>query len=247
MGGFERNNVPYIFQLGYVEAFLGAVRKGGEYEKRYFNEIPRSKVVHLPRNEEAEERKRMERAVVGAGIPKELQGMRIEDVDDRRDISEFSKAQFAVNAYLADIKRHIAEGSGFTILGDPGTGKTMFASFAVVKALEEGQTALMVKARLMFDWLKPGNDPDSYRDLASMALLAIDDLGAEYQSEFTHSELDRLITDRDASSRPTIITSNYREEQFTRAYAPRIIDRVRANNMTFEFVGASFRKTKGAQ
>ena len=109
--------------------------------------------------------------------------------------------------------RRAGTGRGTYLYGPPGTGKTWAAACAVRAAVLRGRPARLVAASRLLDEIREGYDGGD-RDAASRAastwLLALDDLGAERETEWAVERLTRLVDDRTAAGLPTIVTSNYR-------------------------------------
>ena len=96
---------------------------------------------------------------------------------------------------------------GLLLWGNLGSGKTYMAA-AIANALLEQE-----KKVLMTDFARISNiskfDADEYvKSLDSYALLIIDDLGAEQDSEFALQNIGNVINRRWTSGKPLIVTTN---------------------------------------
>ena len=107
------------------------------------------------------------------------------------------------------------------LVGPVGTGKSHLAKAAALYRAEHGaktywQTAdgLLRAIRATFDQLKEardGSDPSrrmAYSEWAEAPVLAIDDIGRGYATDWAASEIEALLFERYEAGRPTIITSN---------------------------------------
>ena len=75
-------------------------------------------------------------------------------------------------------------------------------------------------------------------------LLILDDLGAEFSSQFTIAVLYQLLNGRLMSAKPTIINSNLTTKELYDRYSERIMSRIVGNYETLRFLGADIRQLK---
>ena len=125
--------------------------------------------------------------------------------------------------------------------GGAGCGKTVAAVAWVVgyvrdpaNWLQEGRAArfksrppIWVTAAKLARWER--YDEDKMADLLRTPRLVVDDLGGEYMDQrgFYASLFDEIVNERQAASRPTILTTNLGAEAFKTRYGDRIVDRIR--------------------
>jgi DNA replication protein DnaC len=128
------------------------------------------------------------------------------------DVAEWAKT---VAAALA--AREQAPKPFLLLTGDTGVGKTWQAYgavHAVVMATATLRPTVKWKAAYwpaLLGELRPREGRDSeglYGDYAGLTLLMLDDLGVEKETEWTYTMLDRMLYDREAWGRPTVITTN---------------------------------------
>ena len=192
---------------------------------------------------EAENAHRVRLLLESSGIPRDLRDMTFDKVKPRQDVKGFAQGLDACKRFTVDIKPNMEAGRGLTLLGDPGLFKSGLSSLVAKAAISEGVETYFVSAARMFEALKPGDDSEDYiESLLTVPLLIIDDLGNEYRTEYSLYNLDLIISGRHSEMLSTIITSNYYRGEFAKAYAPRIIDRLRERNQEFEFRGSSYRQ-----
>lgn len=72
-------------------------------------------------------------------------------------------------------------------------------------------------------------DEEKMDELLKTPRLVVDDLGGEYMDKggFYASLLDEIVNERQAASRPTVLTTNLDAEAFKARYGERIVDRIR--------------------
>lgn len=109
--------------------------------------------------------------------------------------------------YVENWEKVRQEHIGLLLWGNLGSGKTYMAA-AIANALLEQE-----KKALMTDFAGISNiskfDADEYvKSLDSYALLIIDDLGAEQDSEFALQNIGNVINRRWTSGKPLIVTTN---------------------------------------
>lgn len=120
-----------------------------------------------------------------------------------------SAASIQCRAYVerwADMER---KNFGLILSGTLGTGKSYYAA-AVVNALRaQGVTALIVTTSRLINALRASRDPLGVTDeLNSFQLVALDDLGAERDTDFAVEQIENFINDRILINRPLLITTN---------------------------------------
>lgn len=176
---------------------------------------------------------------VGRGIPKRYRGVSF----DRRPICDLDPSLLrGVRHYVREIAKNLDEGRGLWIHGDVGTGKTSLAMLIARAAGEAGRSVAIYSVPQLLAELRATYNPDSdasydvlSRQLASVDLLVLDDLGAEKQTDWVLEQLYSLVNERWQDGRAILATSNspdpYREvtlatlrEQIERLRAARISD-----------------------
>lgn len=152
--------------------------------------------------------------------------------------------------------------------GAPGCGKTIAAALWATEDLRDvskwkysdcvggvfgqcgndlqAKSSLWITAAKLSRWDR--YEEDSMRRLLRAHRLVIDDLGGEYLDKggFYASLLDELINERQAGSRPTVMTTNLDAAAFTARYGERIADRIREGGRFFACGNKSLRRKSAA-
>lgn len=147
--------------------------------------------------------------------------------------------------YSSDFSRH---SPSLLLYGKTGLGKTHLSLAVAGKAVEAGYGVIYSSAQNLFNKLEKekfgrseGNTEESILDCD---LLIIDDLGAEFTTQFTVSSLYNIINSRELEGKPTIISTNLTPEQLTNTYSERIASRILSNYVMLLFDGSDIRQIK---
>ena len=149
-------------------------------------------------------------------------------------------------AYAADF----GKGSPSLLLyGMTGLGKTHLSLAIAGKAVEAGHGVIYTSAQNLFNRLERekfgrAEDNNTEQSILDCDLLIIDDLGAEFSTQFTVSALYNIINCRDLEGKPTIISTNLSPEKLKDTYSDRIASRILSNYVILQFDGADIRQLK---
>ena len=126
-----------------------------------------------------------------------------------RDNSPDSVASKQCRAYVERWEDMERKNFGLILSGTLGTGKSYYAA-AVVNALRaRGVSALIVTTSRLVNALRASRDPLGVTDeLNSFQLVALDDLGAERDTDFAVEQIENFVNDRILINRPLIVTTN---------------------------------------
>ena len=134
--------------------------------------------------------------------------------------------------------------------GATGLGKTHLALAMAGKAIERGHGVVYASAPNLFTALererfgKGAVAGLSSDEIEEAELLIIDDLGAEFATQFTVSCTYNLINTRMLAGRPTIITTNLTMPEFEAKYTQRITSRITGSYVSLLFLGHDIRQLK---
>lgn len=156
----------------------------------------------------------------------------------------------AMKAYVSNFQDFRKDGKGLFLYGPVGTGKSFFAACVVNALIDEGKPCLMTNfSRLTNVINSTWEGKQEYIDsLSRFALIAIDDLGVERDTEFMNESVTTIIDCLYRAKVPVIITSNYAPKQLTdegEIRRRRVYDRLLERCHPIAVTGESRRKQMG--
>lgn len=138
--------------------------------------------------------------------------------------------------------------SSLLLYGHTGLGKTHLSLAIAGKVVEAGHGVIYSSAQNLFNKLgkeKFGHsDGNTEENILGCDLLIIDDLGAEFTTQFTVSALYNIVNSRELEGKPTIISTNLTPEQLLSTYSERIASRILNNYTLLRFDGTDIRQIK---
>lgn len=162
-----------------------------------------------------------------------------------------AKITTAMQKYVANFKELKKQGKGLLLHGSCGTGKT-FAACEVANALiEMGYPVFVTNFAEIINTLQNTFEKQEYIDSFNRyALLVIDDLGIERNTEFAKEQVYNVIDERIKSGLPMIITTNLTLDKITTtddiSYM-RIYERILERCMPIEVEGQNRRMNAARQ
>ena len=160
------------------------------------------------------------------------------------------KRMESVFGYCKAYAEDFGKGSPSLLLyGMTGLGKTHLSLAIAGKAVERGHGVIYTTSQNLFNRLERekfgrSEDNTTEQSILDCDLLIIDDLGAEFSTQFTVSVLYNIINCRDLEGRPTIISTNLTPEKIKDVYSDRIASRILSNYVILQFDGADIRQLK---
>lgn len=166
------------------------------------------------------------------------------------DDGENPKITEAMKRYVEHFKGFRKSGKGLLLYGPVGTGKTFFAACVVNALIDKGYPCLMTNFSRLTNTISGMREgKQEYIDsLSRFALVAIDDLGVERDTEFMNESVTTIIDSLYRAKVPVIITSNYAPSQLTEegeVRRKRVYDRLLERCHPIAVTGESRRKQKG--
>lgn len=147
---------------------------------------------------------------------------------------------------------NFSEGSRSLLFqGGPGLGKTHLSLAIAGTVIEKGYGVIYVSSpdiftRLENERFRGGFEEKGSTDalLCECDLLILDDMGTEYLSKFTSSELYNILNSRLLRQKPTIISTNLTLDEMQQMYGTRIVSRIIGMLDRVEFIGTDIRQVR---
>ena len=138
------------------------------------------------------------------------------------------------------------------LYGATGLGKTHLSLAIASEAIRKGYgviygSAQNLMSRLEKEHFSSGRDNEyegSEQAILECDLLVIDDLGAEFSTQFTVAELYNIINTRIMSRLPVIISTNLTPDGLEQKYTQRITSRIIGKYISLYFCGKDIRQIK---
>ena len=133
-----------------------------------------------------------------------------------------------INPYRRRWKTVLRHGYSLLLLGDNGTGKTMFISYLLIQAIKRGQTAYYTTmAQLDRDIKKGFRDNDAVKRLEHMLdsdFFAIDEMGKENfkQDSYLMGQFEMILKKKYDDGEPVMLASNIDYEEIVKMYGSSI-------------------------
>jgi DNA replication protein DnaC len=135
--------------------------------------------------------------------------------DMARDMATRHVAQ-ATRGFVESLEENMATGRGLWLMGNTGTGKTTLGMLVAKAALAAGMTVgvyftpkLLTRIRQTYQEAESENAYEAFfRQVTSVDLLYIDDLGAERHTDWVVEQLYALVNERYENHRSMLVTSN---------------------------------------
>lgn len=197
--------------------------------------------------EEKNARKTMNHANYFSNIPSDIKNAKLNDYIADTEEQENAK-QLAI-----DFITQFDNEKSLVMSGNPGIGKSHIA-VAIANALRKEHSVMFIKSTSLLDLIKESYNGTHYSEMdvldtcASVDLLVIDDLGAEYSkpgdSESWASDIIYKVIDS-RLGKSLIITTNYNERALEEKYGhngKRITSRMSDNATKIRFDGKDGRR-----
>lgn len=132
--------------------------------------------------------------------------------------------------------------------GNTGLGKTFLSNCIANEVLNMNKTVLYQTAPIMLDSIIDyrfnKNEGEIYKDILSVDLLIIDDLGTESINSMKFTELFNIINSRILSNQKTLISTNLSVNELLKNYDERIFSRFAGHYNICRFFGDDIRLQK---
>lgn len=138
------------------------------------------------------------------------------------------------------------ESDSLFLYGKTGLGKTHLSLAIAAKAINKGFGVIYGSAQNLLSKLESERfgrteNEDTESLLLNCDLLILDDLGTEFTTGYTVSEIYNIINTRGLRRKPTIINSNLDFSELQKKYTDRITSRILGNYTVLHFCGGDIR------
>jgi DNA replication protein DnaC len=173
--------------------------------------------------------------------------------DQKRGVSPRQNMDGILSDSLAFVENFGRKEQNLLFYGETGLGKTFLCNCIAKALLDRGFTVFYQTAPELFSRLeelrfhRDDADVDAasfYETLFESDLLILDDLGAEFMTSVTNSELFRLLNNRLIGKRATIISTNMPPRSFNDVFSDRVTSRLLGHFSVLAFFGDDIRLLK---
>lgn len=142
-----------------------------------------------------------------------------------------------------------ADSPSILMIGKTGLGKTHLSLAIAKTVVEHGFGVVYVPAQrlcsnLELEHFSREGGNEFYKKYSECDLLIIDDLGAEFPTQFTVAAIGNLISERLCRKRPTIISTNLGANELKIKYSERTASRLLGDYKAIMFIGRDIRFAK---
>ena len=176
----------------------------------------------------------------------------ISDMTFEKDNGSQPKLSFC-REYAKNFPDKLKRGSGLILLGPCGTGKSFGAACILNSVMNQGYRALMISIEKIAEQAEEAGfegKGEYFDDLMNIPLLILDDLGTARETEYMMEITNRVISDRDKSMKPLIVTTNIPYEDIKNPRNDdwaRIWSRINARAIPINFSGTDKRSESAAK
>lgn len=144
-----------------------------------------------------------------------------------------------------------ADSRSLLMRGATGLGKTHLSLSIANELLQKGFSVAYVSAPDILFQLERAHFSYEYQQeqelvstLCECDLLIIDDLGTEFATNYTNTQIYNIFNNRILRSKPVIINTNFTMKELENAYTQRFVSRVMGTCDKLDFVGRDIRPRK---
>lgn len=132
------------------------------------------------------------------------------------------------------------------LYGETGLGKTHLSLAIAGAVTQKGFGVIYGSAQNLLDRMErerfKGTDDGATEAILDCDLLILDDLGAEFSTQFSVAAVYNIINTRLQSGRPVIISTNLTVKELEKRYSRRITSRIFGTYTTLAFCGSDVRQ-----
>lgn len=173
---------------------------------------------------------------------------------DNYEVNHESQAQIKdiLESFARDFEDHLEMGTPVLLLGGVGTGKTHLACSIANEIADRGYNSIFRSVSALIRsirdcWGRNGEEAKLIELYKNIDLLIIDEVGVQAGSDNERNILFDIINGRYEEMKPTIMISNLKIEDFTKAVGQRIASRIQHEGLLLPFAWRDYRAAQGAQ
>lgn len=178
-----------------------------------------------------------------------------DETDPRENTSPLVNIRNIYNICLKFVENFDHEPANLLLYGNTGLGKTFLCNCIAKDLMDAGHPVLYQTAPQLFKMIEDNrfhrneDDPpiDYMEDILSVDLLIIDDLGTEFSTVLSSSELFHILNTRLLEKKPVILSTNLSPAMMLDQYSDRIVSRIMGNYLMLKFFGDDIRVKKKFQ
>lgn len=170
--------------------------------------------------------------------------------DPKTGLTPRENAKKAVKEVLSFLSNFDIEFHNLLLYGEIGTGKTFLSNCIAKELLDTGHSVIYFTAFQFFEILekqkfeKDQEAGASLQNIFNCDLLIIDDLGTEFSSGFTISQLFVCLNERLLRRKSTVISTNLDFDKLSVVYTERIFSRLVSGYKIIKLFGNDIRLQK---
>ncbi len=141
-----------------------------------------------------------------------------------------------------------AHSKSILMMGATGLGKTHLSLAIAHAVIDKGYGVIYGSAQNLLSTLekerfsRASSDMDSLQILLDCDLLILDDLGAEFPTQFVSSSIYNIVNSRLGAGKPMIINTNLTPIELRERYTDRIVSRIVGTYEILTFTGSDIRQ-----
>lgn len=171
--------------------------------------------------------------------------------DIKDEVLGISQKEHMTNVleYCRDYSKYFTKSAdGLIMLGKTGLGKTHLSLAIAGAVIDKGYNVYYgsvpsVMNKLEKEHFGRGNTEENLlEEICECDLLILDDLGAEFSTQFTVAQLYNVLNTRMINNLPTIISTNLTMCEIEEKYSQRVASRIVGNCVPIQFCGRDVRQ-----
>lgn len=175
-----------------------------------------------------------------------------DEIDQRIGQSPRENIRKILRVCLNLTKNFGHEFNNLLLYGGTGLGKTFLCNCIAKELLDKGYTVLYLTAGQLFKVIENNRfgkedeeeKEDYLEDILDVDLLIIDDLGTEFTTILSTSELFHIVNARLLQKKPVVISTNLAPNNLIDLYSDRLVSRLLGEYDVLELVGTDIRLKK---